>query len=310
MLPLTCERRFGVPRNAVGFVHCLLKGGPFVFSVYIFRLKICVVENSFTRCSRCKTPLKDTDAVLDAVRVGQEALDKAEALQISGACYINVPIMISPANSPLDPEKSIQLTTKLVPILISAGLVPGSHPLLALARLNASLLITHLPAAPDPSIEEVHSPATQASAPTSRAEAQAQLDDAICSARAKRVRGLGRVLAEGHPVRGIALAELGKLLSVDEPDPAHVRGPAGSPTGAMGVAPGYPPSGPARVKLAYETLLRARAELLVGFGGGANEGGVVGRGVREMVAELEKEMQVWKAGVKNVLDDQRGAGRR
>ena len=253
--------------------------------------------------------MKDTDAVLDAVRVGQEALDKAEALQASGACHINTPKIISPANSPLDPKKSIQLTTKLIPILISAGLVPGSHPLLALARLNASLLITHLPAAPDPSVEEVHSPATQASALTSRAEAQAQLGDAICAA-ARASAGLGQVLAEGHPVRGIALAELGKLLSVDEPDPAHARGPAGPPTGAMGVAPGYPPSGPTRVKLAYETLLRARAELLVGFGSGANEGGVVGRGVREMAAELEKEMQVWKAGVKNVLDDQRQAGRR
>ena len=141
------------------------------------------------------------------------------------------------------------------------------------------------------------------------AEAQAQLGDAICAA-ARASAGLGQVLAEGHPVRGIALAELGKLLSVDEPDPAHARGPAGPPTGAMGVAPGYPPSGPTRVKLAYETLLRARAELLVGFGSGANEGGVVGRGVREMAAELEKEMQVWKAGVKNVLDDQRQAGRR
>jgi len=41
-------------------------------------------ENSLTRCSKCKAPVKDTDAVLDAIRVGQEALDKAEALQFSG----------------------------------------------------------------------------------------------------------------------------------------------------------------------------------------------------------------------------------
>lgn len=222
---------------------------------------------------------------------------------------VSTPIFTSLKNSPPDPEKSIQLTTKLIPILISAGLVPGSHPLLALARLNASLLITHLPSAPDPAVEEVHSPATQANAPTGPSEAQALLDDAICAA-ARASAGLAQVLAEGHPVRGVALAELGKLLSVDEPDPAHAHAPVGPRNGAMGVAPGYPPSGPPRVKLAYETLLRARAELVVGFGGDANEGGTVGRGVREMAAELEKEMQVWAAGVKNVLDDQRGAERR
>ena len=42
-------------------------------------------ECSLVRCVKCKTPVKDTDAVLDAVRVGQEALDKAEALQFSSA---------------------------------------------------------------------------------------------------------------------------------------------------------------------------------------------------------------------------------
>lgn len=43
-----------------------------------------IIENSLTQCTRCKAPVKDTDAVLDALRVGQEALDKAEALQFSG----------------------------------------------------------------------------------------------------------------------------------------------------------------------------------------------------------------------------------
>ena len=40
------------------------------------------------RCVNCKTPVKDTDAVLDAIRVGQEALDKAEALQFSSTSAI------------------------------------------------------------------------------------------------------------------------------------------------------------------------------------------------------------------------------
>ena len=46
------------------------------------------VECNLVRCIRCKTPVKDTDAVLDAVRVGQEGLDKAEALQFSSALVI------------------------------------------------------------------------------------------------------------------------------------------------------------------------------------------------------------------------------
>ncbi|KAF9475469.1 SET domain-containing protein [Pholiota conissans] len=255
-------------------------------------------ENSFTRCARCKAPVKDTDAVLDAVRVGQEGLDKAEALQIS------------------DPEKSIQLTTKLVPILISAGLMQGSHPLLALARLNASLLITHLPSAPDPSVEEIHSPGVQqSSTPIRRQEAQEALDEAIRAAT-RASAGLAQVLVEGHPVRGVALAEVGKLLCVDEPNPAHVRdpdsgapssssSPSGTSTPRMNVATPapYPPSGPPRLKLAYETLLRGRAELVIGFGGGKNDGGEVGRDVRALLVDLEKEMAVWKNGVRNVMED-------
>lgn len=42
-------------------------------------------EESLTRCMKCNAPVKDTDAVLDALRVGQEALDKAETVQIYGS---------------------------------------------------------------------------------------------------------------------------------------------------------------------------------------------------------------------------------
>ena len=41
------------------------------------------IANHFARCSKCKSIVKDTDVVLDAVRIGQEALDKAEGLQNS-----------------------------------------------------------------------------------------------------------------------------------------------------------------------------------------------------------------------------------
>lgn len=180
--------------------------------------------------------------------------------------------------------------------------------------------MTHLPSAPDPNVEEVLSPGMQSQTNnyinTGPKEAQERLDDAIRAAT-RATTGLSQVLTEGHPVRGVALAELGKLLSVDEPDPAHAHAPpspseAGEGAGPSRVALGlnlvsptqYPPSGPRRLKLAYETLLRARAELVIGFGGGKNEGGEVGVSVRNMAADLEKEMQVWKTGVKNAMEAQ------
>lgn len=92
-------------------------------------------------------------------------------------------------------------------------------------------------------------------------------------------------------MRGIALAELGKLLAVDEPSPL-------SPPQTTS----FPPSGPARLRIAYETLLRARNELLVGFGL-ENEGGEVGREVRANIVALEKELGVWATGIQNALED-------
>jgi len=211
-------------------------------------------ENDFTRCSQCNTVVKTTDAVLDAVRIGQEALDKATTLQFQ------------------DPAKSKQLTTNLIPILTSANVTPSSHPLLALSRLHQSLLVSSFSV-----------PLTQDS-----------LDDAIRAAT-RSCEGLSRVFTPGHPVRGIALAELGKLLAVDEPTPRQPASPAEA-------ALLYPPSGPARLKLAHDTLVKARSELLVGFGA-VNEGGEVGRQIRETVVALEKELAVWRQGVRNVLED-------
>lgn len=89
-------------------------------------------------CTKCKAFAKATDAVLDALRIGQEALDKATALQFK------------------DSAKSIQLTTNLIPILTSARLTPSSHPLLALSRLHQSLLIFSLPTPPtQESLDEI-----------------------------------------------------------------------------------------------------------------------------------------------------------
>ena len=215
-----------------------------------------------------------------------------------------------------DSQKSIQLTTNLIPIIISAGLVPAAHPLLALSRLNTSLLINHLPVA-EALTEEIYSPQVQADlqdAPQklSQKDVQEALNEVIRSATRSNT-GLGQILTEGHPIRGVALAELGKLLSVDEPHPTHLVPPqSGATTSAsvssssssnMMVPPIYPPSGPQRLKLAYETLKKARSELMIGFGGGSNEGGEVGQNVRQQLVELEKELDVWKAGLRHAYDD-------
>ncbi|KAJ2934356.1 hypothetical protein H1R20_g2714, partial [Candolleomyces eurysporus] len=250
-------------------------------------------EDSFTRCSKCGSVVKDTDAVLDALRIGQEALEKAERVQ------------------DLDPRKALQLTENLSQILISAGLVPSAHPLLALSRLHTSLLITKLSTDPESNIEEVFSPQIreQSSSPSDfsprhgQEEAQKALDDAIRSATRANT-GLSQVLAFGHPARGVSVAELGKLLTVDEPVPKDIQngGDILNATTPMPPpnSPSYPPSGPNRLKLAHETLVRARSELLVGFGN-SNEGGEVGKQIRQQIVDVEKELSVWRTGIRNAM---------
>ena len=109
------------------------------------------------------------------------------------------------------------------------------------------------------------------------------------------------VLPYGHPVRAVALAALGKLLAVDEPGPP----PKGQEGGGL---QRFPPSGPARLKMAYQTMARARGELLIAFGR-ENEGGRVGKEVREAMVRVEKELEVWNVGVRNALEDAQASTR-
>jgi len=170
----------------------------------------------------------------------------------------------------VDLSQAKRLTTNLIPILTSANLTSSCHPLLAMTRLHQSLLISSLP----------------------QGFSQDVLDETIRTA-AKVVAGISDVLPKGHPVRGIALAELGKLLAVDEPTPS---------TPSLASQTKFPPSGPRRLQLAYETLVNARNELIIGFGV-TNDGGKVGLEVREVVVSLEKELGIWKQRVRNVLED-------
>ena len=157
----------------------------------------------------------------------------------------------------------------MIPILTSAKALPSSHPLLALTRLRQSLLLAAFP-----------SNLTQDAL------------DGLIRASSASVMGLNAVLPPGHPTRALALAELGKLLAVDEP----------APRPAAAGASAFPPSGPARLRLACETLIRARDELLISFGE-RNDGGEVGREVREMVVRVERELAAWGQGVRNVIED-------
>lgn len=209
-------------------------------------------EDPLTRCVKCKSAVASTDAVLDALRIGQEALQKATSLQFS------------------DLPKAQQLTTNLIPILTSAKALPSSHPLLALARLHQSLLLAAFP----PNLTQ-------------------DALDGLIRASSASVTGLSVVLPPGHPARALALAELGKLLAVDEPAPR---------TAAGGGVSTFPPSGPARLRLACDTLIRAREELAISFGE-RNGGGEVGREVREMVVRVERELAAWGQGVRNVIED-------
>ncbi|KAH8115929.1 SET domain-containing protein [Phellopilus nigrolimitatus] len=228
-------------------------------------------DDDIVRCSRCQAGIMDVERMIDVLRVGQEVLDKATADQFS------------------DPETALWRTQNIIRLLTGA-LPPSAHPLLALHQLHQSLLISTLPAN----------------------ASQDQLNETICAA-ASSVAGLMSVLRPGHPVRAVALAELGKLLAVDEPDATSEytsnAGEASSPVStstslsvAKGVATKYPPTGPARLQLAVQTLQQAHTELLIGFGreGG---GGEVGRALREILVGLEKELAVWHSGIRDALGD-------
>jgi len=166
-----------------------------------------------------------------------------------------------------DTPKALQLTTNVMPILAAANVAPSTHPLLALTRLHQSLLLASFP----PSITQ-------------------DALDTLVRASSASVRGLSAVLVPGHPIRALALAELGKLLAVDEP----------APTAAKGT---FPPSGAPRLQLAYETLVNARSELVVAFG---KRGGEVGAEVREMIVRIEAELGTWRQGIKNAIEDTPG----
>lgn len=141
--------------------------------------------------------------------------------------------------------------------------------------------------------EATDSPST--SSPHGTRLPKAQVDE-VCASAARSANAIMTVFPSGHPVRGVVLAELGKLLCVDVEEDAndlkklmfekHERDlPVEQPPDSNF------PAGADRLKLARESLLRARTELKLGFGG---DGGEVGREVEESVRNIEKEWKGWR----------------
>lgn len=169
--------------------------------------------------------------------------------------------------TPPDPESTLRLTENMIPLMTSR-FPPSAHPLLALLRLRQGLLIASL----------------------AQNTSQAQLDEAISVSTAS-ISGLLHVLLPGHPVRAIALAELGKLLAVDVPvDEAKSKPDTQHPRGVL------------RLQRSLQTLQQAYGELCNAFGN-ANGGGEVGKSVHGMLVDLEKELSVWRSGIRDALND-------
>ncbi|EJD05468.1 SET domain-containing protein [Fomitiporia mediterranea MF3/22] len=221
------------------------------------------------RCTKCHTSSSDTGDIRDLLFAGEQALEKATSLQAS------------------DPVAALRLIQNMVPIL-GKRLPPSTHPLLALIRLGQSLLIAQFATETTPST----------------------LDTAIQYAMAY-VKGLSSVLRPGHPVRAVAIAELGKLLAVDEPTSSSDLPSIESVPQAGNNAPSQAatsefdlqvPKGPVRLQRAVEVLQQAYKEICIAFGRG-NEGGEAGKSVREMLVSLEKELGVWRSGIRDTLED-------
>ena len=187
---------------------------------------------------------------------------------------------------------AIAILKRVIPLLTHANFAPSSHPLLALQRLYQAHLVSTLNL---PSSDMQYTAVAGHSFTQEQKDAQARLDGAIRASYAV-VLGLKDVLRTGHPVRALAVAELGKLLAADEPAPTFGGESDSSLNNGLVV------SGAGRLRLALETLRQAHAELLIAFGISTG-GGEVGKDIREMVVMLEKEMGIWTSGIGNVVRD-------
>ncbi|KAG8805647.1 hypothetical protein FRC17_005408 [Serendipita sp. 399] len=210
-------------------------------------------ESDSTRnCSKCGRSSVPPDDFVDKLKLANDGLEKVEKLQFQ------------------DPDYALSLATNVLG-LISPFTPPSSHPRLALMRVLQTL-----------SIEAMNTKNSAASTSV----------DSVIRLSAQIVAALVDLLPHGHPIRGVAIATLGRLLCVDEPEvPANV-----SPEQQQQA---FPPRGYQRLALAKSTLLRALDELNVGFGSG---GGILGTEMRHTLEGVDREMSVFERGVRNARE--------
>lgn len=108
------------------------------------------------------------------------------------------------------------------------------------------------------------------------------------------------LLPAGHPVRALALAQLGEVLSLYSPFPSTKSAITSHLSDSLLTGREGGTEDPvALLARAVSTLRQAHAELRCAFGiksGGGREG----RRIRERLVRLEKELEVWRDGVRNV----------
>ncbi|KAL7409501.1 hypothetical protein BDY24DRAFT_214933 [Mrakia frigida] len=167
-------------------------------------------------------------------------------------------------------------------IALTQHLPPSSYPLLPLLRLFSTLLISGFSSTPptDPSSSSLLNDALQITYLTS----QAVLTPGI--------------YPPGHPARGVALAELGKLLVVPAPEvAASSKGKSVVPKElfARGGGAGIPDEPARRLMWAREILVQALGEVRIGFGKKGDGGGLVGVELAGLVEGVGREIGLMRS---------------
>ncbi|CAE6461936.1 unnamed protein product [Rhizoctonia solani] len=216
------------------------------------------LKKTTAKCLHCSGEcIIEPPAIADAIRLGEEGLERAEELQFS------------------DPERAFKYTSNLIP-MVSRFFHPSSHPLLGLSRLHLAILISRLD-----SNRSVLDEAIRAAARV--AAGISAILPVGHPVRAVVYAELGKLLAvdEYYPEGQEPL----------EPTPAQLD-PKANLTWVAGDEMGIP-KGFERLRLAHHTLMQARQELLIGFGHSEN-GGAVGKEVTELARRIEQEVTIWR----------------
>ena len=171
-----------------------------------------------------------------------------------------------------DPQIALDRTRRML-ALLRTRLPPTAHPHLDLLAQQSSLLTRlafDLPDGNDAGVgnEEL-------------LKELRHVSEELCSAYSV-------LLPPGHPVRALAFTQFGEVLSVNSP--AH-------PTASTTMNGGDDPA--ALLARSVTVLKQAYTELRLAFGI-ENDGGRVGRRVRKRLVGLEKELDVWREGVRNI----------